>query len=168
MLIPGSNEVVTELTPFHTADLKGAYVGSQAVTFTTGDGVTVKLAAGTFDGPTRVRVEPHPVASVPLLSRQQLAPVYAFDLDFAGARANKAPRIAIPLPPGAPVPAGGFYLVNHVVEALGERHWMMHDLMVPDGHGGLTTDFGGASPPFSRVPWRSSPRWTTCSRWPPR
>ncbi len=150
-LIQGGNEVVVELTPFHTADLKGAYVGAQALTFTTGDGVTVKLAAGTFAGPTRVRVEPHAAANVPLLSRQQLAPVYAFDLDLGGAQANKAPQITVPLPAGAPTPAGGFYLLNRVTEALGERHWMMHDLMVADGHGGLTTEVGTSTAALDRV-----------------
>ena len=80
MLIPGSNEVAVELTPFHTPDLRGAYVGAQALTFHTGDGYEVRLVAGTFDGPTRLRVEP---GTVGFPSPRDLRQVAA-SADFGG------------------------------------------------------------------------------------
>ncbi|HKI05513.1 MAG TPA: Ig-like domain-containing protein [Thermoanaerobaculia bacterium] len=144
VLIPGSNEIVSKLTPFHTPDLKGAYVDDKASTFTTGDGLTVKVPAGAFQGPTIVRAAPLAVTTSPVLARDAFAPVAAFTLDFSGAEAFKALQVSVPLPAGAPTPVGGFYLLNRVVEALGDRYWMMHDLMRLDA-GRLTTEEAPAS-----------------------
>ena len=63
VLIEGANEVVVELTPFLSADLRSARVDQKAATFTTGDGVTVMVPAGAFAGPVRVSVTPQPLAS---------------------------------------------------------------------------------------------------------
>jgi RHS repeat-associated protein len=139
VLIPGSNEVVVELTPFRTADLKGAYVGADAVTFTTGDGVRIEVAAGTFAGPTRVRLEPQPVSAPPAPVPSGLAAVYAFNLDFGGAEAKKALQISVPPPAGAPAAVEGIYLLDRMIVIQGTRYWMMHDLMRLDAATGLLT-----------------------------
>ncbi|HEX6904369.1 MAG TPA: Ig-like domain-containing protein [Thermoanaerobaculia bacterium] len=139
VLIPGSNEIVVRLTPFRTPDLKGAYVDEKASTFTTGEGLTVDVPAGAFAGPTIVRAAPRTVATSPVLARDAFAPVAAFTLDFGGAEAVKPLQISVPLPGGSPTPVGGFYLLNRAVEALGDRYWMMHDLMRLDASGRLTT-----------------------------
>jgi RHS repeat-associated protein len=140
-LIAGGNEVVVELTPFHTADLKGAYVGSQALTFTTGDGVTVRVPEGTFAGPTRVRVEPQPLSPPASPVPSGMAAVYNFKLDFSGAEAKKALQISIPKPAGAPDAVEGVYLLNRMIVIQGKTYWMMHDLMRLDATAGrLTTE----------------------------
>ncbi|HEX3553446.1 MAG TPA: Ig-like domain-containing protein [Thermoanaerobaculia bacterium] len=139
VLIPNGNEVVAKLTPFRTADLKGAYVDDKAVTFTTGEGLTAAIPAGAFSGPTIVSVAARPVAPSPVLARDAFAAVAAFTLDFSGAEAHKALEISLPLPAGAPTPVGGFYLLNRVVEALGDHYWMMHDLMRLDAASGRLT-----------------------------
>ncbi|HEV7509645.1 MAG TPA: Ig-like domain-containing protein [Thermoanaerobaculia bacterium] len=141
VLIPNSNEVVAKLTPFHTADLKGAYVSDQALTFTTGEGVTVDIAEGTFTGPTVVRLATKPVAQASLPAPDDLAPIFAFTLDFSGADASKPLQISVPFPAGAATARQGDYLLNRRVEALGNGYWMLHDLMRLDtAHGILTTE----------------------------
>ncbi len=139
VLIPNSNEIVARLTPFRTADLKGAYVDDKASTFTTGEGLTIDVPAGAFTGPTIVRAAPQAVTMSPALARDAFAPVAAFTLDFGGAEASRPLQVSLPLPPGSPTPVGGFYLLNRAVEALGDRYWMMHDLMRLDASGRLTT-----------------------------
>jgi RHS repeat-associated protein len=139
VLIAGSNEIVAKLTPFRTADLQGAYVDAQASSFTTGEGLTVQVPEGAFDGPTIVRIASQPAATSPPLARDAFAPVAAFILDFSGAEAHKPLEISLPLPAGAPSPVGGLYLLNRAVEALGERAWMMHDLMRLDSASGRLT-----------------------------
>lgn len=140
VLITGSNEVVTELTPFHTADLKGAYVGTQAVTFTTGDGVAVEVPEGAFSGPTRVRLEPQPLSPPASPVPAGMAAVYNFQLDFAGAEAKKPLQISIPKPAGSPDAVDGVYLLNRMIVIQGKTYWMLHDLMRLDATGRLTTD----------------------------
>ena len=140
VLITGGNEVVTELTPFRTADLKGAYVGAQAVTFTTGDGVTVEVPEGAFAGPTRVRLEPQPLTPPASPIPSGMAAVYNFQLDFAGAEAKKPLQISIPKPAGAPDAVDGVYLLNRMIVIQGKTYWMLHDLMRLDATGRLTTD----------------------------
>ncbi|HEX4965393.1 MAG TPA: Ig-like domain-containing protein [Thermoanaerobaculia bacterium] len=141
VLIPNANEVVAKLTPFRTPDLKGAYVDDKATAFTTGEGLTATIPAGAFSGPTIVSVAARPVALSPVLARDAFAAVASFTLDFGGAEASKALEISLPLPAGAPTPVGGFYLLNRVVEALGDHYWMMHDLMRLDtATGRLTTE----------------------------
>jgi RHS repeat-associated protein len=140
VLIPASNEIVARLTPFRTADLRTAYVGKEAVTFTTGDGVTVQVPAGAFSGPARVRLEPTPVSQTPAPVPAGMAAVYAFNLDFGGAQAAKALQISFPAPAGMPEAVEGVYLLNRMIELLGRRYWMMHDLMRLDpATGRLTT-----------------------------
>jgi RHS repeat-associated protein len=148
VLVTGRNEVVAELTPFHTADLKGAWVGAKEVTFTTGDGVTVRVPEGAFSGPTRVRVEPQPLTPPASPVPSGLAPVYAFNLDFGGAEARKALQISVPNPAGAPEAVDGLYLLNRVIVLQGKTYWMMHDLMRLDAASNrLTTEL----PPATQV-----------------
>ncbi|MGH3373771.1 MAG: Ig-like domain-containing protein, partial [Actinoallomurus sp.] len=146
VLIPNANEIVTKLTPFRTPDLKGAYVDDKAVTFTTGDGVTVEVAQGTFSGPAIVRLEPQPVSATPAPVPAGMAAVYDFNLDFGGAKASKPLQISIPKPAGAPDAVEGVYLLNRMIVALGKRYWMMHDIMRLDPATGLlTTDLPPAT-----------------------
>jgi RHS repeat-associated protein len=139
VLIAGSNEVVTELTPFHTADLKGAWVSSAEVTFLTGDGVTVHVPDGAFVGPTRVRLEPQPLTPPASPVPTGMAAVYNFQLDFGGAQAQKPLQISIPKPTGAPDAVEGVYLLNRMIVIEGKTYWMLHDLMRLDATTGLLT-----------------------------
>jgi len=146
VLIPNSNEIVAKLTPFRTPDLKGAYVDDKAITFTTGDGVTVEVAQGTFSGPAVVRLVPEPVSAPPSPVPAGFAAVYGFSLDFGGATAKKPLQISIPKPAGAPDAVEGVYLLNRMIVALGKRYWMMHDIMRLDpATGMLTTDLPPAT-----------------------
>ena len=141
VLIPGSNEIVSKLTPFRTPDLKGAYLDDEAVTFATGDGVKVVVPEGAFTGPTVVRLEPRPLTELAAPVPSGFAAVYNFNLDFGGAEAKKALQISVPKPAGAPDPVEGVYLLNRAIEALGKRYWMMHDIMRLDPSGSsLTTE----------------------------
>jgi YD repeat-containing protein len=143
VLIPAGNEVVVKLTPFHTADLRGAYVGSEAASFTTADGVAVDVPEGTFDGPTIVRVTPKTAAEGPIPVPADFAFLYGFDLDFGGAEAHHGLQISVPAPANA---TAGTYLLNMQVEALGERYWMVHDLMRLDAQTHrLTTEEAAAA-----------------------
>ncbi|HKI00989.1 MAG TPA: Ig-like domain-containing protein [Thermoanaerobaculia bacterium] len=145
VLIPGSNEIVAKLTPFHTPDLKGAYVDDKAVIYTTGDGVKVMIAEGTFTGPAVVRLEPKPLTELAAPVPSGFAAVYNFSLDFSGAQARKALQISVPKPAGAPEAVEGVYLLNRAIEALGKRYWMMHDIMRLDAATGrLTTELPAA------------------------
>ena len=148
VLVTGRNEVVAELTPFHTADLKGAWVGAKEITFTTGDGIAVRVPEGAFSGPTRVRVEPRPLTPPASPVPSGLAPVYDFNLDFGGAGARKALQISVPNPAGAPEAVDGLYLLNRVIVLQGKTYWMMHDLMRLDAASNrLTTEL----PPATQV-----------------
>ncbi len=141
VLIPGSNEIVAKLTPFRTADLKGAYVDEKAVTLTTGDGVKIVVAEGTFSGPALIHLDPQPLSESPAPEPSGFAAVCNFTLDFGGAEAKKPLQISVPKPAGAPEAVEGVYLLNRMVEALGRRYWMMHDLMRLDAAAGrLTTE----------------------------
>ncbi len=152
VLIPGSNEIVSKLTPFRTPDLKGAYLDGKGVTFTTGDGVEVVVPEGTFDGPTVVRLEPRPLSELAAPVPAGFAAVYNFNLDFGGAEANKALQISVPKPSGAPAAVEGVYLLNRAIEALGRRYWMMHDIMRLDPSGAsLTTELPPAGTAASGV-----------------
>ncbi len=66
VVVTGQNEVVVELAPFLTADGRAARVGTEGSTFTTVDGLTLHVEAGTFDVPTLVRAEPRPLDPAPV------------------------------------------------------------------------------------------------------
>ncbi|HEV2846859.1 MAG TPA: Ig-like domain-containing protein, partial [Thermoanaerobaculia bacterium] len=141
VLIPGSNEIVAKLTPFRTPDLKGAYVDEKAFTFTTGDNVKVVIPEGAFDGPTIVKLTPKPLTESPRPVPSGFEAVYNFDLDFGGAEARKALQITLPALASTPTAVNGYYLLNRMIEMLGKRYWMMHDLMRLDAATGrLTTE----------------------------
>jgi RHS repeat-associated protein len=143
VLVSGQNEVQAPLGPFHSADLASAVVGAAGASFYTGAGVAVAVPAGAFAAPTRVRVTPHAVTDPPAApAPEDLAPVYAFGLDFSAyadgspvAGAAKALQIAVPLPPATPAPPGGVYWLTREIEPFGEKLWMLMDLMVLDAAG---------------------------------
>ena len=134
VVIEGSNEIVVELTPFKSADLRSAYVGGEAVEFTTGDGISVSVEKGTFSGPAVVTVTPEPLVS-PAPVPPELPIVHAFSLDFGGAEAAKPLQISFPVPAGA---TGEEFLLSRIVTVWGKPYWMVHDLMRRDGES-LTT-----------------------------
>lgn len=141
VLIPNSNEIVARLTPFRTPDLKGAYVDDKAFTFTTGDGVKVVVPEGAFSGPTIVKLSPKPLTESPRPVPSGFEAVYNFELDFGGAEARKALQITLPALASTPEAVNGYYLLNRMIELLGKRYWMMHDLMRLDADTGrLTTE----------------------------
>ena len=140
VVITGQNEVVLELTPFLSADGRGGLIVdlTEAVTFTTLDGVIVTIEAETFDRPTIVRVDPQPVESWAPPHPADFNVSTVFDLDFGGAEALKPIQIALPLPAGLTGNEGP-YLLSREETILGESRWMMYDLMRFDGTG-LTTE----------------------------
>ena len=140
VVITGQNEVVLELTPFLSADGRGGLIvdPSEAVTFTTLDGVIVTIEAETFDRSTIVRVDPQPVESWAPPHPVDFNVSTVFDLDFGGAEALKPVQIALPLPAGL-TGTEGPYLLSREETILGESRWMMYDLMRFDGTG-LTTE----------------------------
>ncbi|MCP4203906.1 MAG: hypothetical protein GY769_18470 [bacterium] len=124
VLIEGSNELVLELTPFRTADLKGAFVGTEGARFATADDLIVTVEEGTFDAPARVVVEPITIDVDTVPTAPGFTPTYAFSLDLGGAQANKGLRISVPAPVDA---LDGQYLLTRVVDTFFGPRWMMED-----------------------------------------
>ena len=130
VLLTGANEVVVELGPFMTADLRSAFVDEREASFTTGDGIAVVVPAGAFESDAVVTLTPRAPAEITVPLPTSFTAVYGFDLSFGGVTANKALQIAVPAPAGS---ANGRYLLSRIVDVLGEPRWMMHDLMRLDG-----------------------------------
>ncbi|HEV8631418.1 MAG TPA: Ig-like domain-containing protein, partial [Thermoanaerobaculia bacterium] len=126
VLLSGANEVVVALGPFMTADLRSAFVDAREARFTTGDGIAVVVPAGAFESAAVVTLTPRAPAQVAVTAPSAFNPVSGFDLSFGGVSASKPLQIAVPAPAGAAV---GRYLLARVVDVLGERRWMMQDLM---------------------------------------
>jgi RHS repeat-associated protein len=131
----GRNETVLELTPFQTADGKGAYVGQGAAAFTTLEGIEVKIAAGTFDRPTLVRLSVVPTTAIKAKRPDDFDLLYAFDLDTGGVMAKKAMQLRIPVAHSGQFPI----LMGREVNHFGEWYWTFDALLRPED-GMLTTE----------------------------
>lgn len=137
VLRQGQNEILVELTPFLTTDGRAAYVDeAEAVTFTTLDGITVKVEEGTFLEPAVVRVTPRAVGTIKAPIPAGLPVVYSFDLDFGGVEAQKALQISVPTPAGT---TGDDFLLSRIYTIFGQDYWMLYDLMRRNG-GVITTE----------------------------
>ena len=126
VFLEGATAPVLWLPPFLSTDQRSAYVGSRAEAFTTGEEITVTLAADTFDAPTWLRVETAAVADAPRPSPELLPAVAAFALDFGGATARRPLELRLPAPAWV---GSGPHLLNRFVDVLGQQGWMMHDLL---------------------------------------
>ena len=125
VLIEGGNEIVLELTPFRTADGKGAWIGSDAIVFATADGLIVSVEENTFDGPTKVTVAPETLGgNVPAVP-EGLASLYQFTLEIDGSPAKRGLRISVPAPAGS---RDGLFLVTRPVNSFWGRKWMLDDI----------------------------------------
>ncbi|MEM8963088.1 MAG: Ig-like domain-containing protein, partial [Acidobacteriota bacterium] len=131
VLIPGANEVLLPLGPWYRADLRAAYNTGEAMDIVTIDGVTVALEAGTFVEPTWVSLVPRALVDAPLETHEDFDAVYGFDLSFDGAQARKRVHVRIPTPAG--VNAGDEILLSRAMDGVGEKWWMLYDLMRVDG-----------------------------------
>lgn len=131
----GRNETVVELTPFLTADGKGAYADERAAAFTTVDGIEVKIDAGTFEGPTVVRLAVVPNTAIRASYPSDFNLLYSFDLDTGGMLAQKSLRLRLPLTTTSPYPL----LLGREVDFVGETYWTLDALLRPDGDK-LTTE----------------------------
>ncbi|MEM1181669.1 MAG: Ig-like domain-containing protein [Acidobacteriota bacterium] len=149
VLVDGGNEVVKLLGPFMSADRRGAFIGRDAATFRTVDGVTVIAEEGTFDAHTEVRVAPRGLAdpAAPWPASGVLEPVYSFDLDFGGAEARRPLNLRVPAPADA---QPEWYLLAKTWDFFGQELWSMKDILVLDG-GELTTERTAAAPGGSSV-----------------
>jgi RHS repeat-associated protein len=137
VVLQGQNEIIVELTPFLTADGHGAHVAAdKAATFSTLDGITVKIAAGTFREPTVVHLGPVAKETVTVPHPADLPVVAAFQLDFAGVEAQKPLQISMPTPAGV---THDDLLLSRVYNILGQDYWMLYDLM-RRSNGRITTE----------------------------
>ncbi len=153
VLVTGQNEVVVELTPFLTADGQGGYVGTEGSTFTTVDGLTVHVEAGTFAEPTVVRAEPEPLDPSPVPAPEGVLELSAFRLDFGGAEAAKPVQVTIDAPAATPdIPDGSpeRLMLLRAQSFLGDPFWMLYDFLRQDG-ARLTTEAPPATAAASRV-----------------
>ncbi len=153
VLLTGANEVVVELGPFMTADLRSAFVDEREASFTTGDGIAVVVPAGAFDTDAVVTLTPRAPAEITVPLPGTFTAVYGFDLSFGGVSANKALQIAVPAPAGS---ANGRYLLSRIVDVLGEPRWMMQDLMRLDGASITTAEAPQTGAPAAALPVKSS------------
>ena len=136
-MLQGQNEIIVELTPFLTADGHGAHVAAdKAATFSTLDGITVKIAAGTFREPTVVHLAPVAKETVTVPHPADLPVVAAFQLDFGGVEAQKPLQISMPTPAGV---THDNLLLSRVYNILGQDYWMLYDLM-RRSNGRITTE----------------------------
>ncbi len=138
VLIDGGNEVVILLTPFLGADLRTGLAGTGAGEFTTADGITVRYAAGTFAGPSRVQVTP--IAMGTLAAAEDFSELLTFRLEIAGAQPLKPLEVTMAAPAGtapAGTAAGSLWLLRRQLE-IADLPWMVHAELALDG-GELST-----------------------------
>ncbi len=142
---PGQNETILTLTPFQIADLSGAWVGNEALEFTTAQGLTVTVEEGTFLEPTLLTLTPAEIGSGPTETPAGFTVLTEFVLDLGGAVAQKALQITYD-----GLPAGdGELLLNQLMRAGDTQGWMAVDRLVRiPGSGAATTApwLGDAAP----------------------
>ncbi len=133
VLIDGGNEVVILLTPFLGADLRTGLAGTGAGEFTTADGITVRYAAGTFAGPSRVQVTP--IAMGTLAAAEDFSELLTFRLEIDGAQPLKPLEVTMAAPAGtapAGTAAGSLWLLRRQLE-IADLPWMVHAELALDG-----------------------------------
>jgi RHS repeat-associated protein len=135
----GSIAAIIPLTPFSTEDARGFLApADHPVTFTTRDGVTLSVEAGTFDTPTLITTAPAPqaeFAEVPHID-EELNYTTGIDLQFEGI-AQKPIEVDVPVPPNTTTDGRLFLLTRLGSSARGSR--MEIDDLLTVSNGKFTT-----------------------------
>ena len=124
-VLPDGADVFLVLGPFLSADQRSALVGSEAVTFTTGDGVTVYVPAEAVVSPGWIRLALEPTQR-PVEVPTDLTALFDLAVDLGEVELRQPLEVELPAPDGL---TGGPLLLMRSHEAFGRRGWMLHDLM---------------------------------------